>query len=140
MTATQRAWCRYPFPRATTSKNSGFPIDWRETWHKDCASIYTLVTDKSKAIDIFHKAEFKTTPAIGGRKPGDKRPKAVSCVWHRMLPISDDQYLEIVTVFHGDHGKEKDPWQREGVDQLEPFVEEIKGKGLIFTWGTDPYP
>ena len=152
----------------TTSKNSGFPIDWRETWHKDCASIYTLVTDKSKAIDLFHKAEFKTTPAIGGRKPGDKRPKAVSCVWHRMLPIGDNQYLEIVTIFHGD----RRPWQREGVDQLKPFVkeikgkiveeikgeiveeikgeiveeikgeivEEIKGKGLIFTWGTDPYP
>jgi hypothetical protein len=69
-----------------------------------------------------------------------------------MLPIGKDQYLEIVTVFHGD----RRPWQREGVDQLKPFVkeikgkiveeikgkivEEIKGKGLIFTWGTDPYP
>ena len=129
------------------------PINWRETWHKDRVSVYTSVTDKSKlvteqskAIGLFHNDNFKTTLAIGGRVPHNNHPKevnppqAVSCVWHRMLPIGKDQYLEIVTVFHGDYGKNNDPWQREGVDQLKPFVEEIKGKGLILTWRTDPYP
>ena len=140
------------------------PINWRETWHQDRVSVYTSVTDKSKlvteqskAIGLFHQEKFKTTPAIGGREPGDKRPTAVSCVWHRMLPIGDDdQYLEIVTVFHGD----RQPWKRvvkkrddkgkvifkdgkpiivEQSDQLKPFIEALKdkGKGLIFTWGKD---
>jgi len=115
------------------------PINWRETWHQDRVSVYTsatdkskLVTEQSKTIGLFHQEKFKTTPAIGGRKPGDQRPTAVSCVWHRMLPIGNNQYLEIVTIFHGDRRL----WQREGVDQLKPFVKEIKGKGLIFTWGT----
>ena len=55
-----------------------------------------------------------------------------------MLPIGNNQYLEIVTIFHGDHGKEKDPWKREGVDQLKPFVKEINDQGLVLTWGEPP--
>ena len=106
---------------------TGSPINWRETWHKDRVSVYTSVTDKSKlvteqskAIGLFHNDTFKTTLAIGGRVPHKNHPKevnppqAVSCVWHRMLPIGNNQYLEIVTVFHGD----RRPWQ----DQLKPFV------------------
>jgi CRISPR-associated protein Cmr6 len=114
--------------------------NFKEAWHSNNLTVFSKVVSQSQAIELFHDDNFKTTPAIGGREPEDDRPTAVSCVWHRMLPISDDQYLEIVTVFHGDHGKEKDPWQREGIDQLKPFVKKIKGKGLIFTWGTDPYP
>jgi CRISPR-associated protein Cmr6 len=48
------------------------PINWRETWHKDRVSVYTSVTDKSKlvteqskAIELFHQKIFKETPAIG---------------------------------------------------------------------------
>jgi CRISPR-associated protein Cmr6 len=118
--------------------------NFKEAWHSNNLTVFSKVVSQSKAIELFHDDNFKTTPAIGGREPGDDHPTAVSCVWHRMLPIGKDQYLEIVTVFHGD----RRPWQREGVDQLEPFVKEIKkpfveetkGKGLIFTWGTDPYP
>jgi hypothetical protein len=52
-----------------------------------------------------------------------------------MLPIGDDKYLEIVTVFHDDYGKNNDPWKREGVDQLKPFIKALKDRGLVFTWG-----
>jgi CRISPR-associated protein Cmr6 len=110
------------------------PINWRETWHQDRVSVYTsvtdqskLITEQSKAIKLFHQKNFKETPAIGGRKPGDQRPTAVSCVWHRMLPIGNNQYLEIVTVFHGD----RRPWQ----DQLKSFINDLKKQGLEHTWG-----
>jgi CRISPR-associated protein Cmr6 len=106
--------------------------NFKEAWHPNNLTVFSKVVSQSQAIGLFHDDNFKTTPAIGGRKPGDDHPTAVSCVWHRMLPIGNNEYLEIVTVFHGD----RRPWQREGVDQLQPFVKEIKGKGLIFTWGT----
>jgi CRISPR-associated protein Cmr6 len=115
--------------------------NWRESWHPDRVSVYSLVTNQSMAIKLFHDPNFKTTEAIGGRKPHREHPDkinpptAVSCVWHRMLPIGDDKYLEIVTVFHGDYGKNNDPWKREGLDQLKPFIKALKDRGLVFTWG-----
>jgi CRISPR-associated protein Cmr6 len=118
------------------------PIDWRETWHEDRVSIYTSVTEQSRAIGLFHNDTFKTTLAIGGRFPHKNHPKevnppqAVSCVWHRMLPISDNKYLEIVTIFHGDRYL----WKRNGIDQLKPFIEALKKQGLEHTWGQDLYP
>ena len=53
-----------------------------------------------------------------------------------MLPLPDNQYLEIVTVFHGD----RIPWQRQGQDQLKSFIEAIKSKLEITspTWGNEP--
>jgi CRISPR-associated protein Cmr6 len=115
-----------------------FSQNFKEAWHPNNLTVFSKVVSQSQAIDLFHNDTFKTTLAIGGRVPHKNHPKevnppqAVSCVWHRMLPIGNNQYLEIVTVFHGD----RRPWQ----DQLKPFVKEIKGKGLILTWGTDPYP
>jgi CRISPR-associated protein Cmr6 len=56
-----------------------------------------------------------------------------SYVWHRMLPLHDNQYLEIVTIFHGD----RTPWKRQGQDQLKPFITAIKSALKITTptWG-----
>jgi len=102
-------------------------INWRESWHKERVSVYSKVVEKSAAIELFHDPTFKTTPAIGGRKPGQDRPTFVSSVWHRMLPTDNNQYLEIVTIFHGD----SEPWK----DQLKPFVERLTKQGLTLTWG-----
>jgi CRISPR-associated protein Cmr6 len=51
----------------------------------------------------------------------------VSSVWHRMLPISNNKYLEIVTVFHGD----RTPWD----NQLNPFIQALESIGMSQTWG-----
>ena len=57
-----------------------------------------------------------------------------------MLPIGNNQYLEIVTIFHGDHRKPNDPWKRDGVDQLRHFIKELESeeRGLELTWGSRP--
>ncbi|MDY6785519.1 MAG: RAMP superfamily CRISPR-associated protein [Cyanobacteriota bacterium] len=116
------------------------PVDWRETWHRDRVAVYGAVTARSQAIELFHDAQFKTTPAIGGKQPGDKRPKHVSSVLHRMLPIAQSssenaQYLEIVTVFHGKNSSWQKNWERDGESQLNSFIQELKKKGLALTWG-----
>ena len=110
--------------------------NFKEAWHPNNLTVFSKVVSQSQAIGLFHDDNFKTTPAIGGRKPGDQRPTAVSCVWHRMLPIGNNQYLEIVTIFHGDRSL----WKREGVDQLKPFIDALKKQGLEYTWGKEnPY-
>ncbi|HIK50284.1 MAG TPA: hypothetical protein IGS17_05055, partial [Oscillatoriales cyanobacterium M59_W2019_021] len=111
--------------------NTSQPMDWREAWHRDRVAVYAAVTQQSRAIELFHDETFKTTPAIGGKNPGDDRPKYVSSVWHRMLPISDNRYLEIVTVFHGDRSQ----WYRNGDSQLQSFANELAGKNLKRVWG-----
>jgi CRISPR-associated protein Cmr6 len=52
-----------------------------------------------------------------------------------MLPLPDNKYLEIVTVFHAD----RTPWKRQGADQLKPFIQAIKSELKITspTWGND---
>lgn len=109
---------------------------WRESWRLDKTAIYSNVVSQSQAITLFHESDFKTTPAIGGKNPGETRPTSVSSTWHRMLPISDGKYLEIVTVFYGDLS----PWQRKGVNQLQPFTQKLKERQLTLTWGTPPPP
>ncbi|MEH2351104.1 MAG: RAMP superfamily CRISPR-associated protein [Nostoc sp.] len=120
---------------------------WRETWHPNNVTVYALETDTSQAINLFHGKEiFKYTPAIGGRgikiedgkEKRDNRPTSVSSVWHRMLPIEGNKYLEIVTVFHGDRTPNS-PWRHktEG-DQLKPFIERLEKAQLALTWGTRP--
>lgn len=106
-------------------------LQWRESWHPDRVLVYSNVVIDSQVVRLFHNHTFKTTPAIGGRNPGDKRPTFVSSVWHRMLPLPDNQYLEIVTVFHGD----RTPWH----NQLKPFTDAIKSKLKITTptWGDE---
>lgn len=111
--------------------------DWREAWHPERVSVYAQVVSQSQVIDLFHQGTFKTTPAIGGRNPGDDRPKYVSSVWHRMLPIDEAQYLEIITLFYGD----RSPWKQHDnhriQDQLLPFVRAVEQQGLQLIWGKE---
>ncbi|GAA6622102.1 RAMP superfamily CRISPR-associated protein [Scytonema sp. NUACC26] len=116
-------------------------FNWREAWHKERVAVYSQIVDKSQVIELFHKEIYKQTQAIGGRKTVTKRKNGreertevlvVSSVWHRMLPIGDGkQYLEIVTVFHGD----RTPWR----NQLQPFINSLKNKGLQLSWGQEPH-
>ena len=114
-------------------------LNWREAWHPDRVLVYSKVVNDSEVVRLFHNDTFKTTSAIGGRNPGDKIPTFVSSVWHRMLPLPNNQYLEIVTIFHGDRA----PWKRNNTDQLKSFIAEVK-KALNITtipdptWGKEP--
>ena len=127
--------------------NSAQCLSWKEAWCSQRLSVYTQVVSQSKAIKLFHEAEFKTTPAIGGRNPGDKRPTFISFVWHRMLPIDGNRYLEIVTLFHGGKSGDKvewlKSWQRQDSNgnvenQLPLFIQRLNHLGFDFTWGTKP--
>jgi CRISPR-associated protein Cmr6 len=111
-------------------------LTWREAWHPDRVLVYSNVVNDSEVVRLFHNDIFKTTPAIGGRQPGDKKPTSVSSVWHRMLPLPDNQYLEIVTIFHAD----RTPWKRQEADQLKPFIKAVKSalNITIPTWGKEP--
>lgn len=107
-------------------------LSWREAWHPERVTVYATKTSHSNAIGLFHDSDFKTTPAIGGRNPNDRRPTTFSSVWHRMLPL-EREYLEIVTLFHGN----RQPWKRDGEDQLREFCalleedfQQIYGKKL----------
>jgi CRISPR-associated protein Cmr6 len=123
-------------------------MPWKEAWHPQRLSVYSQVVSQSEAITLFHDQKFKTTPAIGGRKPGDERPTSFSCVWHRMLPINSSEYLEIITIFHGGGGfiprdypwsdkwcRENSPGQKE--NQFPLFVGKLKNQGFQLTWGTE---
>jgi len=119
--------------------NSPRSLNWKEAWNPRRVAVYAKVVQSSQVIDLFHDGDFKTTPAIGGKNPGETRPTSVSCVWHRMLPLKDGQYLEIVTVFHGD----RTPWTRNSDehhsdDQLPTFIKALKKEGLDLEWGTEP--
>ncbi len=122
--------------------NSAQCLPWKEAWCSERLSVYTQVVSHSQAIQLFHEAEFKTTPAIGGRNPNDRRPTAISFVWHRMLPIDGNRYLEIVTLFHGGKSGNKvewlKSWQRQGKNQLPLFIQKLSNFGFEFTWGTKP--
>lgn len=106
-------------------------LNWREAWHPNRLSVYAAITKESKAIHLFHDGIYKGTPAIGGKNPGDTRPKFISSVWHRMLPIGDGSFLEIVTVFHG----QQNAWKhRNEGDQLHNFMTSLKDEGLLEIW------
>jgi CRISPR-associated protein Cmr6 len=112
-------------------------LQWKEAWNPGQLAVYTgTATTQSNVVELFHDPTFKTTPAIGGRKPNDQRPTSISSVWHRMLPVGDGQYLEIVSVFHGGNNREK--WNREEIDQLPLFINCLTSKGLQRCWGNDP--
>jgi CRISPR-associated protein Cmr6 len=123
-------------------KGNPLPLDWRESWHPDRVSVYASITQESKAITLLHDDTYKTTLAIGGRRPHKEHPKKTkppeSCshVWHRMLPVGENQFLEIVAVFHTEREKWKHP--SEG-DQLDKFIQSLKDQGLSLVWGrSDP--
>ncbi len=122
-------------------------LKWREAWHKKRVAVYSKIVSQSQAIDLFHNPIYKQTQAIGGRitktKNGKDKTKnaketevlVVSSVWHRMLPIGNNQYLEIVTLFHGD----RNPWRhRTQGDQLRHFIPSLQDKGLQLSWGENP--
>ena len=112
-------------------------LDWREAWHPDRLCIYAVVTQESKAITLFHDDVYKKTPAIGGKNPNDSRPKFLSSVWHRMLPIGDGTFLEIVTVFHG----QREVWKHQTKeDQLQNVMIDLKKQGLLHVWGSSNSP
>jgi CRISPR-associated protein Cmr6 len=116
--------------------------NWREAWSPNNVAVFCKVTQDSQAIQLFHDPNFKTTSAIGGRTPHVQHPhtvnppSSVSSVWHRMLPINESQYLEIVTVFYG--GCNQKQWVRKGIDQLPIFIRHLTSKGLQRCWGDDP--
>jgi CRISPR-associated protein Cmr6 len=107
--------------------------NWREAWHPNRVRVYSKVVNnsRSQAIQLFHQEPFKITPAIGGRERLGE-PKFVSSVWHRMLPIDDNKYLEIVTMF------ERGNWMKNNVNQLLAFTEQLRAKGFELTWGNPP--
>lgn len=107
-------------------------LNWREAWHPDRLSVYAAVTTESKAITLFHDDIYKKTPAIGGKNPSDNRPRFISSVWHRMLPIKDGRFLEIVTLFHSKRSEWKH--QSQG-DQLNNFIGSLTNKEFLFVWG-----
>jgi len=118
-------------------------LSWKEAWNPERLTVYSQVVDRSQAIRLFHNEQFKTTPAIGGRQPGDQRPTFFSCVWHRMLPIEQNKYLEIVTLFHGGQSKNlTDQWIRKAngnnENQLPVFVKQLENQGFQKTWGSYP--
>ncbi len=118
-------------------------LRWKEAWNPNRLAVYSQVVHQSKAIRLFHEDKFKTTPAIGGRQPNDERPTSFSCVWHRMLPIDERQYLEIVTLFHGgSYENLQDNWirQEDGKEenQLPLFIQVLEKKGFQLTWGVVP--
>jgi len=108
-------------------------LSWREAWHPDRVTVYAKETNASNVTQLFHDDTFKTTPAIGGKNVGDTRPKCMSHVWHRMLPIGDDNFLEIVTVFHNDLNAWKH--QDDHENQLKRFLDALAEKGLQYIWG-----
>jgi len=109
------------------NNNQQYINNWRESWHPQNVKVFSKVVAKSELITLFHEDKFKYTPAIGGKNKGDKRPKYVSCVWHRMLPIENNQYLEIMTVFRGDNQL----WN----GQKANFEKEITERNFGLTWG-----
>jgi CRISPR-associated protein Cmr6 len=119
---------------------SQYMTTWREAWHPDNVTVYALETDVSKAIGLFHDETFKYTHAIGGRgirikdnqEKKDTRPTSVSSVWHRMLPIGNDKYLEIVTVFRQGN------WTHlnEG-DMRDRFIQELLDREFKLAWGNE---
>lgn len=119
------------------------PLNWREAWHPNRVAVYAKEVTKSEVIRLFHhqpEHPFKSTPAICGKQrvQGNGKPTfVVSSVWHRMLPIPENRYLEIVTVFHGD----RTPWRcnsGSGTSQLQPFIDLLTHKGLTLAWGNAP--
>jgi CRISPR-associated protein Cmr6 len=112
------------------------------TWNPKHVVVYSKKVSQSEVVNLFHDPTFKTTPAIGGRnlppdpqRPRNNPPIFISSVWHRMLPIGNKQYLEIVTIFHGD----RSAWihDTEG-NQLVPFIQELERRDLKLTWGENP--
>lgn len=119
-------------------------LTWREAWHKKRVAVYSKIVSQSQVIEFFHNEIYKQTQAIGGRKTITRRTNGreeetevlvVSSIWHRMLPIDNSQYLEIVTVFHG----ERNTWEhQERGNQLQPFIKSLTVKGLQLSWGQEP--
>jgi CRISPR-associated protein Cmr6 len=114
---------------------------WREAWHPNNVKVYCKVVTRSELINLFHDKTFKSIPAVGGkisitvREGGREKTKdklQVSHVWHRMLPLDNNKYLEIITLF----GKNQDPaWK----NSKPTFEQEITGRGFDLINLNPPY-
>ncbi len=110
-----------------TNSPPNYINNWRESWHQHNVKVFAKVVTTSQVITLFHENRFKFTPAIGGRN-SNTPPQYVSHVWHRMLPIGNNQYLEIVTIFKGN-----DPLLWNGNKAI--FETELTNRGLTKIWG-----
>ncbi|NEQ95616.1 MAG: hypothetical protein F6K30_02595 [Cyanothece sp. SIO2G6] len=121
--------------------------NWRESWHPKRVAVFcSEPVSQSSVIQLFHQDDdhpFKNTPAICGKKrvtvrrngrEEEKLEFYFSSLWHRMLPIGNGKYLEIVTMFHGNSAD----WQCDGIDQRSDFVRSLQGRNLSLAWGTEP--
>ena len=107
--------------------------NWREAWHPDRVDVYSKVVNNSisQAAPLFHQEPFKYTLAIGGRER-DGQPTSVSSVWHRMLPIGDGKYLEVVTVFR----QPLDNWNHRNEGNMrDRFIKQLTDRGFGLVWG-----
>jgi len=104
--------------------------NWREVWAKERVAVYcsSKTVTKSSVIDLFHQEPFKTTIEISGKDRPNSEPKAVSYIWHRMLPVESNQYLEIVTIFHSPSNGQK----------FSSFIKKLQQQGLSLIWGKNP--
>jgi CRISPR-associated protein Cmr6 len=130
--------------RFISIQNPQYIKSWRESWSPSRVAVYcSEPVYESSIINLFHQDDnhpFKTTPAICGKRKVKKQKNGkeseflefhVSSVWHRMLPLGNNQYLEIVSVFHGD----RKAWKRDDEDQLFPFINALKERNLHQVWG-----
>jgi CRISPR-associated protein Cmr6 len=114
----------------------GYINNWREAWSPNNVAVFCKVSERSQAIQIFHDRDcFQGTPAIDGKRwVGADRPEYVSCIWHRMLPIIEETYLEIVTLFHG--GENRRRWfSQNGKDRLPVLMQWFTNHHFEQKWG-----
>jgi CRISPR-associated protein Cmr6 len=81
---------------------------WRETWHPENVTVWgrKVSNGQSSAIHWLHSTEkppqkkdrFNPHP-IPKQKPERRQEINYSRVWHRMYPLSNGEYLELVTIF-----------------------------------------
>ncbi len=113
--ATVRAaktWLKMCYGEESLSASS--VSGYREAWHQDNVKVWIRDSNEDSAIiPLLHgaKGDFpKKTPKIyqtevTGKVRGGSQ---IGRLWHRMYPIGDDRYLEIVTLFEGESQKAKD--------------------------------
>lgn len=109
-------------PPAKVETNSRGTINyvqnWREVWAKERVAVYcsSKTVTKSSIIDLFHQEPFKRTIGISGKDRPNSEPKAVSYVWHRMLPVES---------------------QNNG-QKFSSFIKKLQQQGLSLIWGKNP--
>jgi CRISPR-associated protein Cmr6 len=106
----------------STQNNQNYVAAWREVWHPQRVKVFCSKkpVTRSEVINLFHTEPYKITLEISGKTRINSAPKAVSHVWHRMLPIEGGKYLEIVTIFYNLTNQ----------DKFQEFIAKIQSLGL----------